>query len=147
MSDESPPIRVEATRVAFEMASGRLLTLPSSYGQIHDQEGKILPKCQIFFGPFKKTRRPVKMNSSHRRYFGTDYRATLAVLPDIPMDGWKKIGEVAQIFYVRKGTRAPGGFHHPYKSEHRPVLYKSGRLYKLDLGEHCRVDDRGYRWP
>jgi hypothetical protein len=50
------------------------------------------------------------------------------------------------IYYVRRGVRAPDGFHHPYKSK-SPVLYKCGKLYKLDLGDGCLVDDRGYIFP
>lgn len=143
---ESPSIRVESDRVVFEMANGKTIRLPASYGTFHDQEGVVLPKCDVFFGPFKKTRRPVEMNRSHRRYFGADYQAVLATLPKIPKDGWKKVGEVAQILYVRKGKRASGGFHHPFKSR-QPTLWKAGRIYKLSLGDGCIVDDRGYVFP
>lgn len=145
MSD-APSIRVESDRVAFEMVSGKTIRLPTSYGTIHDQEGKVLPKCDVFFGPIKNLRQPVEMNRSHRRYFGADYRAALSMTPNIPKDGWKKVGDVVQILYVRKGKRAPGGFHHPFKSR-QPTLYKNGRLYKLSLGEGCIVDDRGYVFP
>jgi hypothetical protein len=146
MSD-SPPIRVESDRVAFEMADGKMRRLPATYGTIHDQEGKVLPKCSVFFGPYKKLGRKVEMSRSDRRYFGGEYKAQLAKLPKIPVAGWKEIGPVAKIFYVRKGTRAPGGYHHPFAEGHRPVLFKSGRIYRLDLGSACLVDDRGYRWP
>jgi len=128
------------------MTDGRMLRLPPSYGTFHDQDGVVLPKCDVFFGPFKKTRQPVEMNRSHRRYFGADYSAVLATLPRIPVEGWKKVGDVSQIFYVRKGKRASGGFHHPFKSR-QPTLWKAGRLYKLSLGEGCLIDDRGYAFP
>jgi hypothetical protein len=144
---ESSPIRVESDRVQFEMADGKMIRLPASYGTFHDQEGKVLPKCDVFFATYKKTGRPAKLGLGHRRYFGADYVAQVAVLPKIPIAGWKKIGEVAQIFYVRKGKRASGGFHHPFAQGHRPVLYKNGRIYKLSLGSGCLVDDRGFRWP
>ncbi len=139
-------IRVESDRVAFDMVDGKKLKLPASYGTLHDQEGTVLPKCDVFFGPFKKTKKPVEMSRSERRYFGAQHRAVLAELPKIPVDGWKKVGDVVMIYYVRRGHRAPGGFHHPFKSRH-PTLYKQGRLYKLSLGTGCLVDDRGYIYP
>jgi len=139
-------LRIESDRVAFDLADGKHLKLPSSYGTIHDQAGAVLPRCVVFFGPFKKTRKRVEMDRAERRYFGSDHRAVLAELPKIPKEGWKRVGEVVMIYYVRRGSRAPGGFHHPFKTRH-PVLYKQERLYKLDLGENCIVDDRGYVFP
>jgi len=157
MSEDSS-IRVEAHRVAFDMVNGETITLPARYGQFHDEEGIVLPKCEIFFGPFKKTRERVEMRRVHRRYFGSDHKAVLAELPNIPMDGWKKIGEVKTIYYVRRGTRAPGGYHHGYQRRgsgfwtwrtpgRHPTLSENGKIYKLSLGSGCLVDDRGYRYP
>jgi hypothetical protein len=142
-------IRVESDRLMFELENGKVVKLPPSYGTIHDEEGVYLPRCEVFFGAYKKTSQPAKMSRSHRRYFGADHKAKLARLPKIPIDGWKEVGKVSKILYVRKGTRAPGGFHHPFtfNGSHRPILYKQGRLYKLSLGEGCLVDDRGYRFP
>jgi hypothetical protein len=142
----SSSIRVESDRVAFDMEDGRRLKLPSKYGTIHDQDGTILPKCDVFFGPWKKTQHPAEMSRNQRRYFGADHQAKLAKLPKIPIDGWKEIGKVVMIYYVRRGVRAPGGFHHPFKSR-QPTLFKNGRFYKLSLGSGCIVDDRGYVFP
>lgn len=142
----TPEVRIEGNRVAFELVSGKAIRLPPSYGTIHDPSGKEIPKCVVYFGPYRKSSRSVEMNRSHRRYFGSDHRAKLAVVGRIPKEGWKVVGKVAMIYYVRKGTRAPGAFHHPFKSRH-PTLSKSGRFYKLSLGEGCLVDDRGYVFP
>jgi hypothetical protein len=120
--------------------------LPPHYATLHDQEGEILPKCEVFFTPWKDTGRPIETTSSHRRYFGSSHQSKLAYLPRIYVDGWKPVGEVTQIFYVRRGTRAPDGFHHPF-TQHPPTLYKNGRLFKMALIDGCLVDDRGYRWP
>jgi hypothetical protein len=155
------PIRVEATSVAFVMSSGMgngyvrvkdgervwAFKMPPSYGQIHDEHGEVLPRCEIFFGPFRKTRQRVKMGRSHRRYFGSDHKGVLAHIPDIPKTGWKPVGKVKEIVYVRRGRYAPGGFYHPYADGYRPTLSKNGRLYKISLGPNCLVDSRGYRWP
>lgn len=143
---DTSSIRVESDRVAFDFANGKSLKLPAHYGTFHDQNGIVLPKCEVFFGPWKKTKQPAKMDRSQRRYFGADHKAFMAKLPQIPVDGWKKVGDVVMIYYVRRGTRAPDGFHHPYKSK-SPTLYKCGRLYKLALGDGCLVDDRGYVFP
>jgi hypothetical protein len=140
-------IRVESDRVAFDMADGKHIRLPPRYATFHDEEGTVLPKCAVFFGHFKKTRKPAEMSRADRRYFGAQHRAVLAELPKIPVDGWREIGPVKMIYYVRRGHRAPGGFHHPFAEGHRPILFKQGRLYKLELGSGCLVDDRGYRWP
>lgn len=148
MRDESP-IRIESDRVAFDLVDGRHIRLPKTYGTIHDQRGLVLPKCEVFFGPFHKTKTKAKMNRDQRRYFGSEHQAVIATLPKIPMAGWKKVGDVTMIYYVRRGVRrdaANQGFHHPFKQKH-PTLYKQGRLYKLSLGDGCLVDDRGYVVP
>jgi hypothetical protein len=158
---DSYPIRVEATGVAFVMANGSgngyvrikegervwAFKMPASYGQIHDQHGEILPKCEVYFGPWRKTRQRVRMGRKHRQYFGADHDAKLARIPNIPRTGWKKIGKVTMIVYSRRGTYAPGGFYHAYADGYRPTLSKNGRLYKISLGPNCLVDSRGYRWP
>jgi hypothetical protein len=144
MSD-APSIQIESNHVKFEMADGRMVSMPAAYGTFHDPSGDVLPKCEIFFGPYRKTRERADMNRAQRRYFGPDHKAFIAIIPSIPKTGWREVGKVVQIFYVRRGVRAPGGFHHPFKS--RPgTLSKSGRLYKLSLG-NCLVDDRGYVYP
>jgi hypothetical protein len=149
MAEEKPTsssIQIESNRVAFEMSDGKILKLPAGYGTIHDPDGTLLPKCDVFFGPFKKTGRKAEMTRSQRRYFGSDYKAKLATLPNIPREGWKPLKtKVVQIFYVRRGTRAPGGFHHPFKRG--LTLSKNGRLYKLSAGAGCLIDDRGYVYP
>jgi|SRR5579863_1292183 len=142
-----PTIQVESNRVKFELDSGRVLSLPASYGTFHDPTGDSLPKCTIFFGPFRKTHTPVQnMSLRQEKYFGPKHRAVIAVLPEIPKGGWRQVGKVVKIFYARRGVRAPFKFHHPFKG--KPLsLSRSGRIYKLDLGGACLVDDRGYVTP
>jgi hypothetical protein len=160
MTDVTPKIRVEATKVGFEMASGRKIMFPPGYGQVHDPYGKVLPQCVIFFGPWKKSSTEVPLSRwkrtsrSHRDYFGTDHGKLASFgrgrlgdgVPPLPTSGWRVVGKVYQIFYLRHGKRAPGGFFHVYKTR-QPTLSKAGRFYKLSLGEDCLVDDRGYRFP
>jgi hypothetical protein len=134
-------VQVESNRVAFQLVDGRLVRLPPSYGTFHEPGS-----CTVYFGPYKKTRERADMNRSERRYFGPDHKAYVAILPKLSVTGWKMIGKVAVIYYVRRGQRARGGFHHPFKSR-QPMLSKAGRLYKLSLGSGCLVDDRGYVYP
>jgi hypothetical protein len=142
----SPSIRVEANRVKFETTEGKVISLPAAYGQFHDPSGRDLPKCTVFYGPWKKTNRPVDANLSNRRYLGSNHPMKLAIIPEIPREGWEQVAKVVKIFYKRRGKRAPGGFFHPFKG--RPLtLSRAGRFYKLSLGGGCLVDDRGYVWP
>jgi hypothetical protein len=142
----SPSIRVEANRVKFESSDGKLISLPAAYGMFHDPSGRDLPKCTLYFGPWKRTNRPVDANLSHRRYLGSKGPLKLAIIPEIPRDGWEQVAKVVKIFYKRRGTRAPHGFYHPFKG--KPLtLSKNGRFYRLTLGGGCLVDDRGISFP
>jgi hypothetical protein len=143
--EKTPSIQIESTRVAFEMADGRVIRLPPGYGTFHDPTGKLIPKCTIYFGPFKKTGRRVEMTREQRRYFGPEHKAYLAVIPNLKEGGWKVLGKAVQIFYFRRGQRARGGYFHPFV-HHPGTLSKAGRIYKLNLGS-CLVDDRGYVYP
>jgi hypothetical protein len=122
--------------------------LPATYGTFHDETGASLPKCVVFFGPFKKTGKRVEMTRVQRRYFGSDHPAFLAEIPKLKgITGWKVVGKVRQIFYFRRGRIARAGFHHPFASGHEPTLSKTSSLYKLSLGSGCLVDSRGYVFP
>jgi hypothetical protein len=140
----SPTARVESNRVKFERTDGSTLSLPASYGTFHDPTGKTLPRCSVFFGPWKRTSRRVDASLDHRRYFGGTHDMRIADV-DIPKGGWRPIANVKQIYYVRRGTRAPGAFHHPFKKS--LTLSQSGSFYKLGLGGSCLVDWRGYVYP
>lgn len=147
----SSSIRVESNRIGFQMADGTDIFLPAHYATFKDQSGEVLPQCDVFFGPYKNISGRAEMGHGHRRYFGSGHKPTLANIGDIPVNGWESLGRVEQIFYVRRGRRAPGGFHHPYKTSRQPILYTQvdhrRRIYKLSLGDGCLVDDRGYVFP
>lgn len=66
------------------------------------------------------------------------------------------MGEVATIYYVRPGTKAPGGYRHKFnaprglmhivflvKGKGAAILRKHGVFYRLDLPNNCILDDRG----
>ncbi len=140
-------IIIKGSKVVFILSSGRRVRLPPSYGIIHDPDGKSLPRCEVFFGPYRKTKRVANDPSRKaRQYFGTNYvprEATVAV-PDGP---WQPVGEVDEILYERtKGSKYAAKYFHPFK-KFSPELSRSGRYYRLALKNGCIVDDRGFVFP
>jgi hypothetical protein len=137
-------ILIKGDHVRFEMTDGSMITMPDSYGIIHDPEGYSLPYCEVFFGPFEVTRQRVDLTSKAKAYFGRGYEGRRAIV-DVPIQGpWEFVGETIQIFYKRRGkdTRK---FYHPQK---RPVrLLRCGKFYKNELPDGCVLDDRGFVWP
>lgn len=128
-----------------KVIKGKIVTLPTDHGIIHDPDGQAFDRCEVFFGPYRKTRRRAEMTKAARAYMGSDYPASYAVV-DLPRGTWKPLGEVAQIFYKRPG-RYDGKYFHPFKRGHAPHLFKCGRFYKLALPGGCIVDDRGFVFP
>jgi len=140
-------IVIKGSRVVFILSDGRKVRLPPSYGIIHDPEGTSFSKCEVFFGPYRKTRRVAESPSRKaRQYFGPKYTPKEAIV-DVPKGPWKSVGEVVEILYERtKGSQYAGKYFHPFKS-FAPELSKSGRHYRLALRNGCIVDDRGFVFP
>lgn len=128
-----------------------------SRGMMHDEQGADWPKDSVLVGPYEKTGREVDGGGAGRAYFGSDYRtrAATVVLPERALRGWKKLGIVKTVWYVRTGKRAPGPFRHAFGKgwdtffigASRPVLYQKGRYYRIELGAGSVVDDRGFVRP
>jgi hypothetical protein len=140
-------IVIKGSRVVFILQNGRKVRLPPSYGIIHDPEGKVLPRCEVFFGPYVKSKRIASAPSKKaRKYFGSKYSPKEATV-DVPDGPWNSIGEVVEILYERtKGSQYAGKYFHPFK-EFSPELSKSKRYYRLALRNGCIVDDRGFVFP
>jgi len=149
---------VKGTHVMFDMADGTTIKCPARDGMLHDPRGQVWPRCRVLIGPFKRTRRKIEATKEMEKYYGKDYEPVAAIV-NLPSRRAKKkrLGEVTMIYYVRTGTRAPYGFHHPFKSEskflgavlrrHPAELYEVGQFYELVLPNGCIVDDRGYVFP
>lgn len=140
-------IRIKGTHIKFEMVSGKLIALPSSFGIMHDPEGRDIPRCAVHFGPYTRTGSKVEPTSADRAYFGDDYRPDQVVV-DLPEGAWNPIGEVVQIFYRRRG-KFEGNYRHSFKRVAKPTLLKhaSKKFYKFEMTSFCIIDDRGFVFP
>ena len=137
----------KGSNVRLVLADGRSVRAPG--GMLHDPNGKAWPRCSVLVGPFQKGREPIQKDLGARKYFGADYNASLgsANIPDDKnLDGWKKVGDVRQIFYVRTGNVYGGTlFQHPFKPHAK--LYRLGKWHRLELGSWCSLDEAGFRKP
>jgi hypothetical protein len=148
---------VKGTHVMFDMAEGTRIKCPARDGMIHDPTGRAWPRCRVLVGPFRRSRREIEPTKEMVKYYGKDYRPTAATVTLPRGEKKTKLGEVVMIYYLRLGTRAPYGFHHPFKNEskflgavlrrHPAHLYEVGNFYELVLPDGCIVDDRGYVFP
>lgn len=88
------------------------------------------------------------MKGAARAYFGHDYDGRrIKILGRLPAaESFRAIGPAVQIDYIRRGKYA-GAWYHPFKLGKHPILSKSGRWYRLDLGGGCIYNDRGFVFP
>lgn len=152
---------VKAHRVAFDLMSGRKVTAAPTYGMLHDPSGEDWPKDSVLVMRYTRSGRAIKSDGAMASYLGGDYQARSgeADLPSRSLEGWKKLGDVKTIYYVRTGKRAPGGFYHHFGKgaalEHKifrgegdkPVLYRKGKTLRLELPAGSTLNWRGFVWP
>ena len=139
-------ILIKGRAVAFEMADGREIVCPRSYGMIHDPEGRDLPRCAVFVGPYTRTKKRVDLTDSAADYFGSGYDACQAEI-DVPSGPWKSQGEIAQIYYVRTGISHAGSYHHRFAESATVRLSRCRSFYRVDLPRGCVVNWRGFVDP
>jgi hypothetical protein len=151
----------KGTRVVFEMKDDSVVRPPAGYGMMHDPSGKHWSACALLIGPFTRgvQVQDEDVPTKAKQYLGRTYHVHKGEmsLPPKSMSAWTKVGECAQILYVRGGRKAPGGFHHEFgrtgtifslfKGVGRAQLYRCGRFYQLRLGRKCMLDERGVIWP
>lgn len=149
----SKPLVIKGDHVSFELDNGRIVRLPSSYGIVHDTRGTSLPRCNIYFGPFRKTDIPVYTPPSDARaYFGKRYVPRKAEV-DVPTGAWNSLGNVVQIFYRRTpGSEHGGKYFHPfykraYFNKQPLVLSRLKSFYRIELPSGCIVNYRGFVFP
>ena len=131
---------------------------------VFDPSGKYWPKCSLLIMPIGRTVRAASKDEYQglpRNYLGRGHIARVASVEIPSRDGWRLVGELHRIDYVRGGTRAPGGYRHHmnkprgiYRVTHLlkggkiPVMVsKLGNAYRIDLPSGCVVDDRGIVYP
>jgi hypothetical protein len=153
--------------VAIVLRTKRELAPSVRAGLLYDDSGDAWPRCSLLIATFDGfTHEPT---SAERRaakdYFGRSATigAGRVTIPPRSLSGWRRVGDVTDIFYDRAGTKAPGYFHHRF---HKPrglwkllflfkptaakapvVLYQRRGAYRLELPDGCIVDDRGIALP
>jgi hypothetical protein len=138
------------------MVDGYQYESPAGYGIIHDPDGESLPKCDVFIGPFKKSRRPAEMTRAAKAYFGSKYPGLQGSV-NVPIDGpWTPIGETNQIWYRRgvdgRPALAKAPYYHPFYKRGRKakalILHRGPRGFLwLSLPSGCILNERGFVWP
>jgi hypothetical protein len=130
-----------------------------SGAMLHDHTGKTWPKCSLLFSPFQKKGISIDDPPKEARWFygrAYDLSKGSVHIPPRALSTWSRVDASDNIQYTRPGTRAPGDYEHLfgkrrwqalYRKGKLPTLYRLGRLYRLELGSGCIVDDRGIVSP
>lgn len=151
-----------ADALLLELDSGRDVEPPLRAALLHDPDGEAWPKCSLLIGSFRRGRAAYDGDSKTDAWFGKDYAARRGevTLPSKALSAWRRVGEVKEIFYDRRGTRAPGPFRHKFGKLHlmalingrgKAVLYvlrrARGRWWRLEFPDGCSINWRGISWP
>jgi hypothetical protein len=139
--------------IGFKLEGERDLILPpKSYAMLHDPSGSSWPKCSVLVAPFSRRGDYVR-NALAKEYFQYEPWGGRITLPDRHLSSWKKVGPVKEIdYYWRPGEEYEGDWWHPFGEagflfkSHLPILYRSNRLLRLELGR-CTLDWRGFVYP
>jgi len=152
-------IHVMGHHVAFELRDGQEVILPVGYGLFYDADAEDMPRCVVVAGAYRQTGRPMEVTRNVEKFFGEEYTAragkTSVDLGALArrQGGWRELGDVAKVFYIRGGKRAPGPYHHDFKDRQfwvfsaKTTLEQSGRWYRLTLPGTCVINDRGFVAP
>ena len=152
---------LKGTDVAFELEDGREIEASKRYGMLHDETGREWPARSVLVGPFRKGGEAEDPPRRARDYLGRTYtikqgEAKTEIVPRA-LWNWDELGQVARIYYLRGGTKAPGRWQHPFnkrsafavlvKGPGKVTLYKWGAWYRLQLPRGAMLDSRGIVWP
>ena len=152
---------LKGTDVAFELEDGREIEASKRYGMLHDETGREWPARSVLVGPFRKGGEAGDPPKRARDYLGRTYtikqgEAKTEIVPRA-LWNWDELGQVARIYYLRGGTKAPGRWQHPFnkrsafavlvKGPGKVTLYKWGAWYRLQLPRNAILDSRGFVFP
>ncbi len=146
---DKPALMVRGDAVSFELAGGRVIDLPESWGMIHDPSGENIRKCDIVISNYTLVDRAVRSreyacHTTAHKYWGDEMPLFEGVV-DVPSGPWSLVNKVAAIWYQRHGKHEG-----PYRHEFRPMveLYRNpGGDMLLALPSGCVLDWRGFVWP
>lgn len=125
-----------------------IMSVPQTYGLLHDPDGEALTKCEVYVGPYQTISSRAQMSETAKRYFGTsDRRQPIRVT--IPAGPWRFEGDAVQIFYQRPAGRRRaifmGRYFHPFNRIIR--VYRCGQFAFLDMPRGCIINERGFVSP
>jgi hypothetical protein len=150
---------IKATQVRFVMEEGPAVSCRGVL--MHDPGGRGWPSCSCLIMSAPRGGRAAtdaEMKGAPRHYLGRGYegRVGSVKLPPKALSEWDLVGTVERITYRRTGIRAPGKYYHDFGKRilanlfikgKRPLLYKRGTAYRLELHSGCKLDDRGFVQP
>ncbi len=121
---------------------------PPSHALIHDTEGRHLPRCFLYVGPYQRSVEPIEMDKAGRAYFGKGYRATQATV-NVPDGPWRPEGAVMAILYKRDRGRFAAAQSYLHHFSNAVPLSRCGRFYCLELtdDDSCRIGWEGIVRP
>jgi hypothetical protein len=144
----------KGTQVRFKMKDG--CTIKARGAMLHDPVGHSWPRCSLLIAPFQRGGRAAteaEKDGAPKEYLGRTHEYHVGKLdrPPSSLSEWERVGEVATIYYVRPGRKAPGRFYHHFGQRRlaafykkgKAILYKRGSMYRVELARGCIVDGRG----
>jgi len=147
----------KAHRVELLLKDGRTAKLPAKALMFHDETGAEWPARSVLIASgYELTREPVILGPTAARWLGRDYQGLEGkiTLPPRDLRAWQIVGEAEEIYYVRRGTFAPGRFHHAFKRERfifpdhgLTMVYALGAFRRLDLPPSGVINWRGFVKP
>ena len=135
--------------VSFKLSSGKTVKAPGGYGLLHDPSGRDWAKCSGLVSPFSKGGSEID-DAKAKEYFGHPPREGALSLPPRSLSSWRKLGVATEILYTR---RRPGKlpaenrdkYFHPFKGT--AMVYRLGRMLRVELGPGCEWTERGIVKP
>jgi hypothetical protein len=137
----------KGSHVILKMEDGRIIKPAGTL--LHDESGRDFPAKRCLIATFQKTQSPIRKN----KWFGPDYdpRAGQLTVPGTraqltSISNWDDLGDVKRIEYTRVGKHA-ANYHHGFRSEAYPTLYKRGKVYCLVMRKGTTLNWRGFVEP
>lgn len=155
-------IKIRGDLTAFDLVGGKRkvfsktygsfhdVVLPPDFGHVHDQDGELLDRCDVYLCRYRIDRRsrisiPDELLRQAHDYYGEDARLVRARV-EIPDGPWQRVGVVETIWYTRYG-KEEGPWFHPFEDKAELLKSRCCQAYLLRLPDGCIVNDRGYVWP
>jgi hypothetical protein len=149
--------------VSYELADGRFVEHPESWGLVHDPVGSCVDPCEIFVCPYtlvsqSRTPLPHHISETAREYWGDGYELKSGSVV-IPKGPWDRVGRIVRVYYDRYGELA-SKYQHPFKDVEgdEAFLYRqkrsqsfgpagSHKAYRISLPDGCVINAHGFVWP